>query len=356
MEATNETAITIADTPQQIAPVRRSILTITESQVERIKLLAGMMAGSGLEYRKMKSGDIFIKMMKGLEIGLEPVASMDLIDVIQGKPTLKPQGMLALAHGSGQLSDISITDDGNTCTVKMKRGDMAVHVETFSAKDATAMGLAGKDNWKKQPATMRKWRAISAACRVVFPDIIQGMYIPEELSPDTIVDDGGEIVDAQYDDVAEQQPKQHPPDPASEYDGSMDEPPPEINGDRPEVYSCKFTHKAYEVAGKTCVKFANCDPTKNAGSEQLIIINAYGRSSTFKGWLGTDVYDELGLAQYDGAKKTTPFTKLAFPVALEYIEVIPEKGNEYLKAVGVVGGNAQEQLDRPPIDYDNIPF
>jgi len=143
-----------------------------------------------------KDGDIFIKMMKGIEIGLEPVASMDLIDVIQGKPTLKPQGMLALTHGSGQLSDIMITDDGNCCTVKMKRGEMAVHIETFSQDDAKVMGLSGKDNWKKQPAVMRKWRAVSAACRIVFPDIIQGMYIPEELSPDTTVDDSGEIVDA----------------------------------------------------------------------------------------------------------------------------------------------------------------
>ena len=51
--------------------------------------------------------------------------------------------------------------------------------------DAKTLGLAGKDNWKKQPATMLKWRAVSACARVVFPDVIQGMYTPEEIGQDT---------------------------------------------------------------------------------------------------------------------------------------------------------------------------
>jgi hypothetical protein len=216
---TNEKALAIADDNHEqivpVAPKRRSILTVSEEQLSRIKTLSTMMAESQLDYRKMGAGDIFIKMLKGLEIGLEPIAAMDLIDVIQGKPTLKPQGMLSLVYGSGQLSDISITDDGNCCTVKMKRSTMSVHIETFSAADAAAMGLANKPNWTKQPSVMRKWRAISAACRVVFPDIIQGMYIPEELSPDTAVNTDGEIEDAEFTEVEPQQ-KQDTPPPATD--------------------------------------------------------------------------------------------------------------------------------------------
>jgi hypothetical protein len=102
--------------------------------------------------------------------------------------------MLALARRSRQLEDIKIRDDGETCTVALKRVGEEPHTTTFSQADAAAMGLAGKDNWKKQPAVMRQWRAVSAACRIVFPDVIGGMYTPEELGAD--VDAEGEIVDA----------------------------------------------------------------------------------------------------------------------------------------------------------------
>jgi len=321
---TNETAIELIESAS-IAPVRRSILTISEQQVSRIKLLAGMMADSQLEYRKMKTDDIFIKMMKGLEVGLEPVASMDLIDVIQGKPTLKPQGMLALVHGSGQLSDISIIDDGTACTVKMKRGDMQTHIETFSVDDAKSMKLDGKDNWKKQPAVMRKWRAISAACRVVFPDIIQGMYIPEELSPETVVDDNGEIVEAQFTDVVEETPKKQSSAPTKE--------------DRPEVYTCKFTHMCYRVNGQKYLGFANCDPVKNPNTANKVIIRAYGRTTKVKQWLGDFAYNELNLDQYTGATDTTQFIKMPIDVEFEYVEETTKQGDTYLKAIGVVGSD-----------------
>lgn len=370
----NETAITLAEVPQQIAPVRRSILTISESQVERIKTLAGMMAGSQLEYGKMKPGDIFIKMMKGLEIGLEPVASMDLIDVIQGKPTLKPQGMLALAWGSGLMQSLSITDDGTTCTVKMQRVGSPAHVETFSAKDADLMktkedgkmiSLSQKFNWRGMPATMRKWRAVSAACRIVFPDIIQGMYIPEEISPDTIVNEGGEIVDAQYDDVAKQQeqpealPKQREdPNPQlRQAEVVPEESPPEANEDRPAVYKVKCTHMCYVVNGQKYLGFANCEPGQHEDDPNLTIIRAYGRTTKVKQWLGDYAYKELNLDKYTGVTKTQVFEPMSIPVEFEYIEETTKKGETFLKAVGVVGNEpTAQELAPPPIDYDDIPF
>lgn len=128
-------------------------------------------------------------MMMGEALNVKPIIALQSINVIQGKPTVSPQLMLALIRKSGQLQDLTVTDDGSTCKVVMTRKGETPHTETFSMTDAGAMGLAGKDNWKKQPAVMRKWRAISAACRVVFPDIILGFYTPEEINPDVVVDD-----------------------------------------------------------------------------------------------------------------------------------------------------------------------
>ncbi len=113
----------------------------------------------------------------GQQLGIAPIAAINGIDVIQGRPSIKAQLALALIYRSGQLQDLQVTDDGNTCTVVMTRKGMSPHTETFSMKDAAAMNLTGKDNWKKQPAVMRKWRTIAAAARIVFPDVIWGFGV-----------------------------------------------------------------------------------------------------------------------------------------------------------------------------------
>ena len=42
------------------------------------------------------------------------------------------------------------------------------------------MGLTGKDNYKKQAVNMLKWRAVAESFRVTFPDVLMGLYAPEE--------------------------------------------------------------------------------------------------------------------------------------------------------------------------------
>jgi hypothetical protein len=135
-------------------------------------------------------------------------AAFNGINVIQGKPTLSPQLMLALIRRSGQLELLDIADDGSKCTVTMKRkGDSAPHTESFSAEDAARMkttewvngekktiALAQKYNWQSMPVIMRKWRAVSACARIVFPDVIIGFYTPEEIDPDLSINfETGEI-------------------------------------------------------------------------------------------------------------------------------------------------------------------
>ena len=355
----NETAIELVNIPQRIIPTKRSILSVSTEQLARLKTLADMMHGSILSYSKdgntqLSHSDIFIIMLKGLEVGLEPIASMDLIDVIKGKPSLKPQGMLSLIWGSGLLETLNITDDGNTCKVMIKRQGVSVHTETFSAEDAQKMGLAGRDSWKKQPATMRKWRAISAACRIVFPDVIQGMYIPEEIGPELPVSDQGEIVTDLLDSGDDVVKEQSEPVTSTTPEIVSEESPDEITGDGPEVYALNCTHMVYEVAGRHCVKFANSNPTDGNGS---IILTAYRRSTTFKKIIGDFAYDLLDLKQYTGVKKTTKWIEIpiAGGIEFEYIEENIQKGKNkgsmYRKIVGVVG--ADNVL---PHELDSIPF
>lgn len=130
--------------------------------------------------------------LTGRELGIGTMAALNTINVIQGKPTVSPQLMLALIERSGQLEDIQITaeNDGIRCT--MKRKGRSPHTEFFGDAEAAAMQLAGKDNYKKQKQTMYRWRAVSACARTIFADVILGLYTPDEMGAD--VNEDGEVL------------------------------------------------------------------------------------------------------------------------------------------------------------------
>jgi len=171
-----------------------AIVPITPSEFEIAVSMARTLTASGLLPSTVSSPEKAVAIiLAGRELGIAPWQALSTINVISGKPTISPQLMLALIERSGQLEQIAVTDDGTTCTVVLRRRGRAAHTETFSMTDASAMGLALKDNWKKQPKIMRRWRAVAAAARIVFPDVILGLYTPEEMGADVAVSDDGEM-------------------------------------------------------------------------------------------------------------------------------------------------------------------
>lgn len=176
------------------------------STIDDLMRISKTLIKSGMLPRDIKTEEqAAVIILKGRELGMPMMESFALINVIQGKPTVAPQGMLGLINRSRQMEDISVVDDGEKCTVTMKRRGRNPHSESFSMKDANMMQttegwgenkktipLAQKYNWRQMPTVMRKWRAVAACARVVFPDVIGGMYTPEEMGAD--VDEDGEIV------------------------------------------------------------------------------------------------------------------------------------------------------------------
>lgn len=129
--------------------------------------------------------------LTGKELGIGMMESYRSINVIQGKPTVSPQLMLALANRTGDVEDIQIDSTDQKCTVTIKRKGRSPHTESFGIKEATDLQLLGKDNYKKQAKTMFKWRCLAACLRVTFPDVLLGLYTPDEMgvevhvNPDT---------------------------------------------------------------------------------------------------------------------------------------------------------------------------
>jgi len=127
------------------------------------------------------------------ELGIGMMEGFRSINIIQGKPTISPQLMLALANRKGLIEDIKIDATEERCVVTIKRNGREPHTETFGRKEAAALGLIGKDNYKKQEATMYKWRALAANIRVTVPDVVLGFYTPEEMGAEVKIGEGEEM-------------------------------------------------------------------------------------------------------------------------------------------------------------------
>jgi hypothetical protein len=182
--------------------VRRTIFDLNELELSRLKLMAQMYAASSFNNSKypQKEGDFFLIMLKGIELGIMPMAAVDSINIIAGKPVLDAKGMLGLVKSSGLLEDIEIDSNAGRCIVTIKRIGNSEQIVGFSMEDAKTyktmewvdgkkieISLSEKSNWKSQPEVMLTWRCVMKALRLVFPDIVLGMLTPEEMDTDNTI-------------------------------------------------------------------------------------------------------------------------------------------------------------------------
>ncbi len=133
------------------------------------------------DYQK-NPGNVLVALQWGAEIGLAPLQAMQNIAVINGRPAIWGDAMLAIVKGSGLLESITeeVDDQMATCTIQRK-GESPT-VRTFSMADAKKANLAGKQGpWSQYPKRMMQMRARAWALRDVFPDVLRGVGIAEEV-------------------------------------------------------------------------------------------------------------------------------------------------------------------------------
>ena len=146
------------------------------------------LAASGLAPKGCSTPEqIVIAVEMGAEVGLPPMASVQNIAVINGRPSLWGDAMLGVCQGSGvfDFEAFEETDDGTTATCKVRRKGGEVCVRTFSMDDAKKAALVGKSGpWSQYPKRMRQMRARSWALRDTFADVLRGMMSAEEAQDD----------------------------------------------------------------------------------------------------------------------------------------------------------------------------
>ncbi len=166
-----------------VLALQKPSFSLTPSSLAEAMEFAGMMSKSSIVPKDYQNnpGNILVAIQWGMEIGLQPLQSMQSIAVINGRPSIWGDAMLALVRSSGLLEAINedVTDSKAVCTIK-RRGEQEV-VREFSMQDAKQAGLSGKQGpWAQYPKRMLQMRARAFALRDVFPDVLRGVHVAEE--------------------------------------------------------------------------------------------------------------------------------------------------------------------------------
>ena len=131
---------------------------------------------------KGQPGNCLIAMQWGSELGLKPLQALQNIAVINGRPALWGDAVIAIVRGSPLCEYvIEEMDAQGSAVCRVKRRGEQEQVRTFSDVDAKTAGLLGKQGpWTTNPKRMKQMRARSFALRDVFPDVLKGIAIAEE--------------------------------------------------------------------------------------------------------------------------------------------------------------------------------
>src|SRR5262249_5177283 len=138
--------------------------------------LAEMVFGAGLAPKGIdKPQTLTLIFLKGMELGLPPMASMETIGVINGKACLHSDGIPALLWGHGFKIREWYTNEGDLenivahCEITRPEGEK--YTFTFSAQDAKENGLWDtrlkdhKGNPNRAPWFLFKKRMVRMRCR-----------------------------------------------------------------------------------------------------------------------------------------------------------------------------------------------
>jgi hypothetical protein len=164
--------------------VQQPKFDLSPQNFEQALTFAGYLADSDMVPKDFKGrpGNCLIAMQWGAELGLKPLQAIQNIAVINGRPALWGDSVIALVRSSPLCEFIIESDDGQQATCRVKRRGEPEQSRTFSMEDAKVAGLAGKPGpWQQYPKRQRQMRARGFALRDVFPDVLRGLPVAEEV-------------------------------------------------------------------------------------------------------------------------------------------------------------------------------
>ncbi len=164
-------------------------LAIIPRTIGEVESLAEILSKSTLlpDALKGKAADVVVSILAGQELGMPPMASIRGVHVVQGKPVLAADTMMGLVLASGlaeYFSQVEATATSVTFETKRKGAPKPQRV-TWTFEDAKRAGIY-KNVWLTYPRQMLAARCKAELARAVYPDILAGVYDPDEIQVPSI--------------------------------------------------------------------------------------------------------------------------------------------------------------------------
>lgn len=163
------------------ALVKSASYSFQPTTFDELKQFCTIVADSELvpkDYRG-KPGNVLVAIQMGADIGLAPMQAIQNIAVINGRPSLWGDAMLAVCMPHCTV-DETFDDKTMTATCVITRNGN-VYTRTFSKADAVLAGLWDKAGpWKQYPKRMLQMRARGFGLRDTCADVLRGLQSAEE--------------------------------------------------------------------------------------------------------------------------------------------------------------------------------
>lgn len=135
-----------------------------------------------------KPEDVAACMMKGFELGMDPLDSLASMYVVHGKVGVTAEFMRRRILQAGHSFKIVESTDSRAIVEACRREGGEPHRATFTADQARKAGI----DIGKYPADKLIARATSRLCRQSFPDVLSGSLLVEDLMDGYVQDAGME--------------------------------------------------------------------------------------------------------------------------------------------------------------------
>jgi hypothetical protein len=217
----------VTDNSISIIPEARTVRAISfpsPDQFHAMMEFADALAKSGVLPAHIKTGAAALAIMqRGAELGIPQMQALTGMYFISGKLVMDATLVLSLIYRDLGPSALEITESTEErCAVVARRSGWAqAQGLEFTIEDAKRADLLKNPTWQKYPQAMLRARAITAAARAFFPDVLGGsVYYPGETTGDVV----DLRLDAQPDGTARATPKRAPTPQRQHHPGSDAEP------------------------------------------------------------------------------------------------------------------------------------
>lgn len=167
--------------------VRQTQLALAVQSMADLERLADRVSKTPFAPKDMvgRPDSCFVAMLHGSEIGLSPMQALQSIAVINGRPSVYGDAVMAICRSHPDCDEITETIEGEgdnmraVCTA-IRKGK--IHTKTFSVAQAKKAQLWGKSGpWSQYPERMLQMRARSWCLRDMFADALKGIECAEEM-------------------------------------------------------------------------------------------------------------------------------------------------------------------------------